>query len=51
MLKPLHFEVEKDGTYRMCVCKATRNRPLCDGRHFLVTILLVVQVAQWILGS
>ncbi|MCP9257244.1 CDGSH Iron Sulfur Domain protein, partial [Dirofilaria immitis] len=35
-LRPLHFEVEKDGEYSVCGCKATKNRPLCDGSHVKV---------------
>lgn len=30
---PVTFEVEKDGTYWLCNCKQTNNRPFCDGTH------------------
>lgn len=30
---PVTFEVEKNGTYWMCNCKQTGNRPFCDGTH------------------
>uniref|UniRef100_A0A182UB40 Iron-binding zinc finger CDGSH type domain-containing protein n=1 Tax=Anopheles melas TaxID=34690 RepID=A0A182UB40_9DIPT len=30
---PIRFQVEKSGTYWLCNCKQTKNRPFCDGTH------------------
>lgn len=32
-LRPVFFEVEKDGDYYICMCRQTKHRPFCDGAH------------------
>lgn len=31
--RPVRFVVPETGTYFLCNCKQTSNRPFCDGTH------------------
>jgi CDGSH-type Zn-finger protein len=32
-LQPHRFVVEESGTFNLCGCKGTDDRPFCDGTH------------------